>query len=321
MSGVLPFPATTRRPESGALADFALSWFEAMAVTWRPTTKDDVMVILRAHLLPAFGARRVDDFSRADVLRLRTQLAQAPGPSGAPRGARRINRIVDVLGQLLAERERQVGVPNPCRELRRLPQRRAAILPFSLPELGRLVDAAPDHLKDYLLLRGLTGLRSGEANGLCWDQVDWQAGTLTIAAARVRGQQVLPKNEYSERTVNLLPMVEAALRRQWDRTGSASGFVFQTARGHALDTGNFASRDWPRILAAAALADRAPEHLRHTAASLMLAAGEAPAFVARTLGHSDCRMLMSTYARFVPNALGRVDGAAFDSAARQALAA
>ena len=45
-----------------------------------------------------------------------------------------------------------------------------------------------------------------------------------------------------------------------------------------------------------------------------LAAGEAPTYVARLLGHSDCRMLLSTYARYMPNALGRTDGLALQRA-------
>lgn len=321
MSMVLQFNAARSpvecSPGKVALTAFALDWFEAMAVAWRPTTQDTVMVILRAHLLPAFEGRQVDEFSRSDVLQLRTALARSCGPSGMARSPRRINRILDVLGQLLAERERQIGIPNPCRDLRRLPQRRSAVRPFSLPELRRLVDAAPDHLRDYVLVRGLTGLRSGEANGLIWDQVDLEAGTLTISAARVRGCQVLPKNEYSERQLLLTPSVADAMARQWRRTGEAGGFVFRTRRGRPIDTCNFARRDWPRMLARAELADRSPEHLRHTAASLMLAAGEAAPYVAAVLGHADCRMLLSTYARLVPDAFGQRDGAAFEAAVRR----
>ncbi|QIL20177.1 site-specific integrase [Thermomonas sp. HDW16] len=319
MNAVIAFPP---RSDSLALSDFAWEWFEAMAVAWRPTTREAVQVILRAHLLPVFAGRPVEAFGRVDVLKLRKELATQPGPAGKVRGPRRINRILDVLGQLLDERERQLGTANPCRGLRRLPQRRTTIHPFALPELLRLASAAPDHLGDYVLVRGLTGLRSGEANGLLWDQVDWEAGTITISAARVRGQQVLPKNEYSERTIAMLPSVEAGMRRQSERTGSGGGFVFQTRRGCPIDTCNFAQRDWPRLLEATGLASRAPEHLRHTAASLMLAAGEAPMFVAATLGHSDSRMLMSTYARFVPNALGQRDGTALEKivASSQAMA-
>lgn len=318
MSAILQFPpAGNRREPVSTLEAFAWRWFEGMAVGWRDTTRDAVLTILRAHVLPALGALDVTELNRANVLVLRTRLVALRSRSGRVLSHRRINRVMDVLGQVLSERELQLGIPNPCCRLRRLPQRRATIRPFSLPELQRLVEAAPDRLRDYLWIRGLTGLRSGEANGLCWDQVDWNNMTLTIRAARVRGRQVLPKNEYSERVLVLTPSLQDALLRQWARTGSKGGFVFLTARGCPFDSCNFARRDWPRLLDTAQLSRRSPETLRHTAASLMLAAGEAPTFVARTLGHSDTRMLFSTYARYVPNVVGSIDGQRLEAAISQ----
>ena len=318
MSAVLQFPpAGNRREPVCTLEAFSRSWFDGMAVGWRDTTRDAVRTILRAHLLPAFGAREVTEVGRADVLAFRTRLATKRGHSGRPLSPRRVNRVIDVLGQMLSERELQLGIPNPCRALRRLPQRRATIRPFSLPELQQLVEVAPGHLRDYLWIRGLTGLRSGEANALRWDQVDWDNMTLTIRAARVRGRQVLPKNEYSERVIALIPSLQDALLRQWARTGTEDGFVFLSARGTPLDSSNFARRDWSRLLEAAHLSHRSPEHLRHTAATLWLAVGEAPTSIARMLGHSDCRMLFGTYARFVADALGPTDGQRLETALSQ----
>ena len=51
--------------------------------------------------------------------------------------------------------------------------------------------------------------------------------------------------------------------------------------------------------------------MRHTAATLWLASGEAPEWIARQLGHSSTEMLFRVYSRFVPN-LTRRDGSAID---------
>ena len=51
--------------------------------------------------------------------------------------------------------------------------------------------------------------------------------------------------------------------------------------------------------------------MRHTAATLWLASGEAPEWIARQLGHASTEMLFRVYSRFVPN-LTRRDGSAFD---------
>lgn len=49
----------------------------------------------------------------------------------------------------------------------------------------------------------------------------------------------------------------------------------------------------------------------------MLAAGEAPTFVIQVLGHSDCRMLVTIYARHVAGSLGRRDGGALEAMLRR----
>lgn len=312
MDNVVSLRGRPAQDVSSGLVEFATRWFPQVAIGWRASTRTRVATILDRHVLPAFAGHPVDGFDRADLMAWRAQLAT--GAVGRPPcSASRINAIVQVVRQCLAERQRQLGFLNPCDGLPRLPARRPRIAPFSLPELRRLVDAAPSHLKDYLLVRGLVGLRSGEANGLRWDCVDLAAGTIEVACSRADGVDGLPKNESSERVVAMTPTVRDAMRRQWMRTGEMGGYVFLTRRSQPLDTQNFARRDWRRLLRKAGLAHRAPEQLRHTAATLMLAAGEAPTFVAQVLGHADCRMLLTVYARFMPGALGRQDGAALEA--------
>ena len=291
------------------LADFATTWFDQVSIGWRDTTQRRVDSILRCHLLPEFHRHGIDGFDRAALMAYRAKLVREGRCT-----PNRANSVMQVASQCLAERERQRGIANPCRDMRRMPVRRSAIKPFSLPELRRLVEVAPTHLADYVWIRGLTGLRSGEANGLRWDCIDLTAGTIDIRRARSEGQDRLPKNEFSERLIPVGTTVAKVLQRQWERTGSPDGYAFQTCRGAPLDIQNFARRDWRRMLAAANLAYRCPEQLRHTAATLMLAAGEAPTFVSQILGHADCRMLLSTYARFMPGALGRTDGRALERA-------
>lgn len=312
MDNVVPFRGHPAQGNHSDLAEFARRWFAQVAIGWRASTRARVASILDRYVLPAFAGHPVHGFDRANLMAWRAQLAAGAG-GRPPCGTSRINAIVQVVRQCLAERQRQLGLPNPCSDLPRLPTRRPRIAPLSLPELRRLIDAAPAHLKEYLLIRGLVGLRSGEANGLRWDCVDLAAGTIEIARSRADGVDGLPKNESSERLLAMTPTVHDAMRRQWMRTGARGGHVFLTQHGRPLDTQNFARRDWRRLLRKAGLAHRAPEQLRHTAATLMLAAGEAPTFVAHVLGHADCRMLLTIYARFMPGALGRQDGRALEA--------
>lgn len=203
MSNVIPLhmpqAATASLPAS--LSAFAETWLEDASVAWRRTTTDGVQSILVRHVLPAVRGVSIEGYTRADVLALRSRLAREPMANGETRSPARVNLILQTFGRIFAERERQLGIPNPCADMRRLPTRRTPILPFTLPELTRLATVAPPHLRNYAWIRGLLGLRSGEAHGLEWDCVDLHAGTVEIRQARVCGSDVLPKNEYSERTI------------------------------------------------------------------------------------------------------------------------
>ena len=281
---------------------------------WKPSTAETVSSILHAHLLPRLGTMAVDRIDRQRILAFRAHMVrETTGRQGALQlSAARTNRVMTVLRQILRESALQDGRPDPFVGIRPLRERTASVRPFTWKEVERLVEAAPHHLSDYILVRCLTGLRSGEVNGLRWDQVDFDAEVIRVTRARVRSQEVIPKNVFSERDIPMTTKLCDALLRQWIRTGTSDGFVFQAVVGGPIDTSNFANRDWPRILERASLPPRRPYHLRHTAACLMLAAGENPTWIAKVLGHADCTMLWMVYARFVPN-LTRTDGSAMEA--------
>ena len=78
-----------------------------------------------------------------------------------------------------------------------------------------------------------------------------------------------------------------------------------------LEHANVTKRVWYPLLAHLDLRKRSPYQTRHTAATLWLAAGENPEWIARQMGHSSTEMLFRVYSRFVPN-LTRQDGSAFE---------
>jgi integrase len=87
--------------------------------------------------------------------------------------------------------------------------------------------------------------------------------------------------------------------------------VFCNAKGKPLDRRNIRSRIWYPTLDALGLRRRRPYQTRHTAATLWLAAGESPEWIARQMGHTSTQMLFRTYSRYVPN-LTRRDGSAME---------
>jgi integrase len=86
-------------------------------------------------------------------------------------------------------------------------------------------------------------------------------------------------------------------------------WVFPALRGGPICNQNFCKRVWEPLLKELGLKHRRPYQTRHTAATLMLAAGESPEWIAHVLGHTTTEMLFRTYSRFVPH-LTRRDGSA-----------
>lgn len=117
------------------------------------------------------------------------------------------------------------------------------------------------------------------------------------------------KTESSIRDIPMLPMVREALERQWEKRDPDVEYVFCSREGNPIDAHNFANRIWYPLLRFLELEKRRPYQTRHTTATLMLASGESPEWIARLMGHSNTQMLFTVYSRFVPN-LARQDGLA-----------
>jgi hypothetical protein len=110
-----------------------------------------------------------------------------------------------------------------------------------------------------------------------------------------------------------------ALKEQEKATRKVSEYVFCTRTGAPLDHKNVTNRVWHPLLRHLGLAKRRPYQCRHTAATLWLASGESPQWIARQLGHTTTEMLFRVYARYVPN-LTRRDGSAFERLITQSIA-
>ncbi len=150
------------------------------------------------------------------------------------------------------------------------------------------------------------GLRQGEALGLLWEDVDLDAGTLTVRRAlqRVKGKGLVlvePKTSAGRRVLALpTPLVEALRRhRTWQlqqRMAAADvyedgGYVFAQADGKPI-----AARTdweaWERLLKTAGVRDARLHEARHIAATLLLQQGVAPRVAMQLLGHCQIAMTM-----------------------------
>lgn len=161
---------------------------------------------------------------------------------------------------------------------------------LSAEDVGRLL-AVPDRAtpmgcRDYALLVVLwrLGLRAGEVAGLCLDDFNWPAATVT---PRVKGARrlCLPiPHDVGQAVVAYLG---------WRPAGVACREVFLQVRGAPTPmTGQAVSQVVARYAARAGLGTVRAHRLRHSAARAVLSAGGSLTEVGELLGHADGRVTM-----------------------------
>lgn len=306
-----PLPAGPAIPDTPTFSDFSVTWRKEMAPQWRRQHRDSVDATFDAHLLAEFGNRPVGAITKADVMAFRAKLAELPGRSGPKLSPTTVNRTMGLLRQCLTEASERFGTPDAFKGVKRLKGRRSDVKPFSLEEVERIRTTIRPDFQNYMTCRFFTGMRTGEINGLKWKYVDFEHEVIKVREVFSAGEaEENAKTESSIRDIPMLPMVKDALQQQWEQRHPESEYVFCSREGNPLDAHNFANRIWYPLLRYLELEKRRPYQTRHTTATLMLASGENPEWIARLMGHTNTQMLFTVYSRFVPN-LTRQDGLAF----------
>lgn len=294
-----------------AFSVFAQQWFGEFKVGWRKTYVVTVRGILDQHLLPRFGSLSIGAVTRAQILELRSHLSSLRGRrEGTMLSPARINTIMLILRQILQEAADRYEFTMPMGRLKPLKVPKSHVDPFSLDQTELLINTVRKDYTHYLKVRFFSGMRSGEIHGLKWKYVDFERRLILVREALVGGEEEYTKNDFSQRDIHMTQPVFDAMKAQHELTGH-SGFVFCNRADEPIDTNNFTKRVWYPLLRHLGLTLRRPYQTRHTAATLWLAAGETPEWIANQMGHASTEMLFRVYSRFVPN-LTRRDGSAFD---------
>jgi len=299
-------------PTSVTFAEFSNQWFQEMQVEWRQSHMRNVNSILENSLIPEFGSLPVAQITKSNILEFRAKLTQRKGRgNNAMLSPKTINSHMTVIRMVVDEAADRFGFETPYRNIKPLKLKKSHIEPFSLKEVERIISQVRPDFRNYYIIRFYTGLRTGEIDGLKWKHVDFDKCEILVRETLIRGQTEYTKTDRSQREVPLLGPVLDALKRQHAVTRHKSEYVFCNRLGEPLDHNNVTKRVWYPLLRRLGMKKRRPYQTRHTAATLFLASGENPEWVAKVLGHSSTEMLFKVYSRYIPNAT-RMDGSAFE---------
>ena len=331
-----------RLREQGGLGDRqnAAEWLGAWLGVVGRTAKPSTQKTYRTHVnyaLGSFGAVRLANLGPEHLERLYDSLTRR-GVSAVS-----VQSVHRTLRSAFGEAERRALVPRNPVKLARPPRAETVeVVPLSLDEARAVLQAAAQDRNGarWLLALGL-GLRQGEALGLCWDDIDWDAGTLRVRRALCRApwqhgcaspgrclakhptdcpqrrdgglRTVEPKSAAGRRTVSLPGPLLDALRAQ--RRGQAAERLVAGELWEQGPHGGWAfagptgrpidpgvdRRAWKRLLAAAGVRDARVHDARHSTATWLLAAGVDPRTVMDVMGWA--QQAMTTRYQHVPPAL------------------
>jgi integrase len=309
--GPLPLIAPAPALLTPSFKEFSATWFQQMSVQWRQSTREAYRSLLDVYLLPEFGDKSLSEITRDDVLTARAKFAAHRFRSGKQRSAKSVNEAMGIFATIMAEASMRFPIKNPAARIKRLKVQRVDIFPFKLDEVQKLLRTVRADYRNYLTVRFFAGLRTGEVDGLKWHYVDFDARQILIRETFTKGRVEYTKTDGSQREVIMSTPVYEALKAQEKLTKGRGEFVFCLRDGQPLIAKNFANRVWYPLLRHLNLRKRRPYQTRHTCATLWLAAGENPEWIARQLGHATTEMLFRVYSRFIPN-LTRKDGSAIE---------
>ena len=280
-----------RREES--IAVFAVEWLETYSAAHKkPSSFDADERIVRLHLVPYFGSKKLDEIGGLDVDRFKAAQKQK-GLS-----EKTVNNHLAVLRKMLAtavEWNYKAKVP-PVKWFKRGSEKVAY---FKAEESERLLAQVDGQLHALVLTALRTGMRRGELLALRWTCVDFAQSYIRVESSDWQGRVGSTKTGRT-RVVPMSRELAVALERH-RRRSPVSEFVFCNQDGSPL---RFTQIKRPLYSAckAAGLPEVQWHVFRHTFASQLVMAGVSLKAVQELLGHRTMDMTLR-YSHLAPSIL------------------
>ncbi len=153
-----------------------------------------------------------------------------------------------------------------------------------------------------IVVAALSGLRRGELFALTAPNVNLDGAAITVAMTGDGGRVGRPKGGKVRRVHVERRVVELLGEQLRERVPNAGDLVFPSPRGEMWGGNNFRARVFNPAKKRAELDEMIFHDLRHTYASLLIAASVQPMVVAEQLGHTDARLVLQRYGHLYPGA-------------------
>ena len=301
------------QPSKMRLNEFLDKWLEsAVEPRVRANTYRSYKWQLKKYVRDQLGSHRLCDISPLQIQKLYSKLNRQGLSSRVVRYTHTI--LNNAFGQAVKWR---MLASNPCSgaELPRSRQKEAQVL--TIEEVAEFVKVLPGTRHEVLLLVALTtGMRPSEYLALQWKDVDFDGARVQVRRSldwRRKGEWEFsePKTARSRRSIpiptEVLDRLQEHRRSQAEQRLKAGpdwgnqDLVFCNGSGDPLDRQNLLRRHLRPLLQTAGIStDLSLYSLRHSCATLMLAAGIHPKVVSERLGHSSITITLDIYSHVLP---------------------
>lgn len=276
-----------------------------------PRSRQRYEGIVRKYLIPNLGGVSLGKLNRSRIVSLYDDLEEQGVRTPTIEYTHRVlhSALADAVGHGIAY--------NPADRVEVTRAGERPVYPFTPEETTALLDGIRDHSLEVLVILALrTAMRLGELLGLRWS--DLNASTRLIGVERTlhklgKEWHTGPTKSRKARAIavtdDTLAMLAAYRLRRAEallRIGHRivdRDFVFLTDAGDPFDGQHLTERRFQPKLRSLDLLGEPPHRfhdLRHTAATLMLAAGVHVKVVSEMLGHADIQTTMNRYAHVTP---------------------
>lgn len=298
--------AGTLVDQSGiTLAEYLTSWLaNTVKPQTSPTTHARYDSLVRLKVSPHIGGLKVSSLVPIHVYHLMGELERAQESLWTRKMAGTL--LHNALKQAV---KLKLLSHNPAADVPRAKPLEKEMKFFTEEQVKVFIEAAKKRRVGALFILAVgSGMRQGELFGLTWEDIDFEKNLVSVrrTLAEVKGAFTVkePKSKRSKRTITLPPFVMEALREHRTKMlaeGHIKAPVFCAKTGQYQRKSNMLRQVFFPMLEKAGLPRIRFHDLRHTHATLLLAAGESIKAVSRRLGHASIDITLKVYAHLLPD--------------------
>jgi len=304
--------------------EYADSFIKGFSKTnHKASTHETYQSALETHIYPFFGSLPIDSIKRTDIKKFLTEKQQEfevevagemKRKKLAPATVRNLKAYLSCIFEQAVDDE--IIESNPVSRTGKLikkTDRTKEINPFTWEEKNTFEQTMLDHYPNYypLFLTALrTGMRIGELIALKPGDLDFNGKLIEVRRSVVRSRITTPKSGKIRRITmsndlsavlqnHIIKRKKEKLKKGWK---DSPEWLFYNETGGLIDINNLRKRIFHKALTKAGLRQIRIHDLRHSYATLRIAAGHNIADVSNQLGHHSIKITIDTYYHSIPGA-------------------